>query len=190
MSKKNIKFLADESCDFVIVRSLRSAGYDVETFEKCSILFKFKEGENFNHPSTICRTYGAGRNTLSILRIKLKLHFVQNVEPDTEIGQKGAFCKGLTLFRLWSPFSSASDITVLKTSVEDKRILLTEDKDFGEWVFAHRETMAGVIFIRFPGNVRSKLGETVTLLVEEHGSDLLENFTVLEPGRARVRKPM
>ena len=55
-----------------------------ETFEKCSILFKFKEGENFNH-----------RNTLSILRIALKLHFVQNVESDTEIGQKGAFCKGL-----------------------------------------------------------------------------------------------
>jgi len=59
-------------------------------------LFKFKEGENVNH-----------RNTLSILRVKLKLHFVQNVEPDpgeigfafhragTEIGQKGAFCKGL-----------------------------------------------------------------------------------------------
>ncbi len=46
--------------------------------------FKFKEGENFNH-----------RNKLSILRIALKLHFVQNVEPDTEIGQKGAFCKGL-----------------------------------------------------------------------------------------------
>jgi hypothetical protein len=34
-------------------------GYD-ETFEKCSILFKFKEDENFNH-----------RNTLSILRIKI-----------------------------------------------------------------------------------------------------------------------
>ena len=31
-----------------------------ETFEKCSILFKAKEGENFNH-----------RNTLSILRIKI-----------------------------------------------------------------------------------------------------------------------
>ncbi len=46
--------------------------------------FKFKEGENFNH-----------RNTSSILRIAQKLHFVQNVEPDTEIGQKGAFCKGL-----------------------------------------------------------------------------------------------
>jgi len=31
-----------------------------ETFEKCSISFKFKEGENFKH-----------RNTLSISRIKI-----------------------------------------------------------------------------------------------------------------------
>jgi len=31
-----------------------------ETFEKCPILFKAKEGDNFNH-----------RNTLSILRIKI-----------------------------------------------------------------------------------------------------------------------
>jgi len=44
-----------------------------ESFEKCSILFKAKEGEKINHPSTICRTYGAGAG----------------------IGQKGAFCKGL-----------------------------------------------------------------------------------------------
>jgi len=58
-------------------------------------LFKFKEGENFNRPCTIFRTYGAGRNILSILRIKLKLHLVQNVELDTEIGQEEVFCKDL-----------------------------------------------------------------------------------------------
>jgi hypothetical protein len=46
---------------------------------------------------------------LSISRIKLKLHFVHNVETDpreigsafhgagAEIGQKGAFCKGLMM---------------------------------------------------------------------------------------------
>ena len=67
-----------------------------ETFEKCPISFKFKEDENFNHPSTICRTYGAGRNTWSISRIALKLHFVQNFDSDAEIGRKGAFCKSLT----------------------------------------------------------------------------------------------
>jgi len=45
---------------------------------------KFKEGENFNR-----------RNTLSILRIALKLHCVPKFEPDTEIEQKGVFFKGL-----------------------------------------------------------------------------------------------
>ena len=76
--------------------------------------FKFKEGENFNHPDEI----GTGIHTLSILRIALKLHFVQNVEPNpreigsafhgagTEIGQKGAFCKGLILLMvLCMPFN-------------------------------------------------------------------------------------
>ncbi len=44
---------------------------EYETFEKCSFLFKFKKGENFNRPSTIYRTYGVGRSTLSILRIEI-----------------------------------------------------------------------------------------------------------------------
>jgi len=48
-------------------------------------LFKFKEGENFNH-----------RNTLSILRINPpKFGGGLKFEPDKEIGQKGTFCKGL-----------------------------------------------------------------------------------------------
>jgi len=55
-----------------------------ETFEKCSILFEYKEGENFNR-----------RNILNISRIALKLHSVPKFEPDAVIGQKGTFCKGL-----------------------------------------------------------------------------------------------
>jgi len=55
-----------------------------EDLEKCLILFKFKKDEDLNH-----------RHTLSISRIELKLHFVQNAESDTEIGQKGTFFKDL-----------------------------------------------------------------------------------------------
>ncbi len=52
--------------------------------------FKFKEDENFNH-----------RNTLSILRIALKLHYVPKFESDTGtlvkrqryLGKKGRFAK-------------------------------------------------------------------------------------------------
>jgi hypothetical protein len=40
--------------------SILTINFRFETFEKRSILFKAKEGENFNH-----------KNTLSILRIKI-----------------------------------------------------------------------------------------------------------------------
>ena len=120
MSEQNIKFLADESCDFAVVRKLRALGYDV----------------------------------LAVVE----------------------------------EFPSASDLQVLKCAVDEKCILLTEDKDFGEWVFAHREETHGVVFIRFPANMRQELPKAVSFLITEHGSDLTKSFTVLEPGRARIRR--
>ena len=50
---------------------------------------------NFNHPDE--KIIGTGIHTLSISSIKLKLHFVPNVETDAEIGQKRAFCEGLVV---------------------------------------------------------------------------------------------
>ncbi|MGD9262629.1 MAG: DUF5615 family PIN-like protein [Desulfobacterales bacterium] len=84
------------------------------------------------------------------------------------------------------PFSS--DHQVLRHATKKRRILLTEDKDFGEWVFAHGENVSGVILIRFPANARRQLGEEIKALVDIHGLELMRNFVVLEPGRARIRK--
>ena len=92
-----VKFLADESCDFIVVRTLRSGGYDV----------------------------------LSVAE----------------------------------SFPSVSDLKVIQQAIKEERILLTEDKDFGEWVFAHGKDGAGVILIRFPGNARTQLGEEIRLLM-------------------------
>jgi len=83
---------------------------------------------------------------------------------------------------------SASDQQVLRHAAKEKRILLTEDKDFGEWVFAHGENVSGVILIRFPANARRQLSEEIKVLVDIHGLQLMRNFVVLEPGRARIRK--
>jgi len=46
-----------------------------------------------------------------------------------------------------------TDFNILKTATNDNRILLTEDKDFGEWVFAHKSETLGVILIRYPSLV-------------------------------------
>ncbi|MCK4468585.1 MAG: hypothetical protein KAU60_09560 [Desulfobacterales bacterium] len=58
------------------------AGSLKETFEKCSILLKFKEGEDFNR-----------RNILNISRIALKLHSVQNLSLTPKLGKRGRFAK-------------------------------------------------------------------------------------------------
>jgi hypothetical protein len=34
------------------------------------------------------------------------------------------------------------------------RVLITEDRDFGELVHAHHHSAAGVVFVKFPSRVR------------------------------------
>jgi Uncharacterized protein conserved in bacteria len=93
-----MQFLADESCDFAVVRVLRTAGYDVMA--------------------------------------------VRDMIP------------------------GAADEAVITLALQESRILLTEDKDFGQLVFASSMESPGVIFIRFPANARKPMADTVLELVE------------------------
>ncbi len=52
----------------------------------------------------------------------------------------------------------AADSEVIKLALRQKRILLTEDKDFGQLVYAHGQRSLGVIFLRFPVSVRDEIG--------------------------------
>jgi len=44
----------------------------------------------------------------------------------------------------------ASDLKVLESAFEDRRILITEDKDFGEWVFGHKRATVGTFWFVIP----------------------------------------
>jgi predicted nuclease of predicted toxin-antitoxin system len=117
-----MRFLADESCDFSVVRALRSADHDVIA--------------------------------------------ITEVSPREE------------------------DDAVMKRAVEGSCILITEDKDFGQLVYANMQRTGGVIFIRFPARARRSLPATVVELVRRRGESLIGNFTVVQPGRVRTgRKP-
>jgi predicted nuclease of predicted toxin-antitoxin system len=83
-----MRFLADESCDFILVRELRAAGHDVLA--------------------------------------------VSEITPRAE------------------------DSEVIDLALRGKRILLTEDKDFGQLVYAHGQETLGVIFLRFPSPFERK----------------------------------
>lgn len=83
----------------------------------------------------------------------------------------------------------SSDVEVVALAVRDGRVLLTEDKDFGQLVFAEKRATAGVILIRYPGNPRSILAQAVAGLVAEQGERLASRFVVIEPGRVRLGPP-
>jgi hypothetical protein len=84
--------------------------------------------------------------------------------------------------------SSLPDEAVLELAVAENRLLIAEDKDFGEWFFAHQHAMTGILLIRYPASLRSSMDAAVIDLIGGHAPELDGSFTVLEPGRARIRK--
>jgi predicted nuclease of predicted toxin-antitoxin system len=115
-----LRFLADESCDFGVVRALRAEGYDVVALSEIT--------------------------------------------------------------------SHTIDSEVIAQAYREKRILLTEDKDFGQLVFASQADSAGVILIRFPGNARKALQETVVKLILERRDEIQNAFVVIQPSHIRVSR--
>ncbi len=114
-----LKLLADESCDFAIVRSLRAANCDLKAVAE--------------------------------------------------------------------EMPGESDFVVLQRAINENRLLLTEDKDFGEWVFAHGSVIPGVIFFRYPSHFRKSMARMAFELISKRYTDLIGKFTVVEPGRFRIR---
>lgn len=82
--------------------------------------------------------------------------------------------------------SGSDDAIVMDLAFRDNRVLLTEDKDFGQLVYAHSQQSSGVIFIRYPANARKTLPKAVVALVSEPEVNLGSSFVVMNPGRIRV----
>ena len=78
-----------------------------------------------------------------------------------------------------------TDEQVLERALNERRVL-TEDRDFGELVYARGRSSAGVILIRFPNRARHAKPATVVEAVAKLGSRLRDAFTVIEAGRVRI----
>ena len=113
-----MRFLADESCDFTVVRALRSSGHDV-----------------------------------------LAVSEFQRRSVDEEL---------------------------MELALAERRILLTEDKDFGWLAFVRKMKSPGVILIRFPVSARTLLAESILRLLRQHASLIEGAFVDLRPGSIRL----
>lgn len=113
-----MRIIADESCDFAIIRGLRDAGYDVMAVAES--------------------------------------------------------------------MAGSSDERVIEVATSERKLLITEDKDFGQLVFAAATKSSGIILVRYPALARSVLVRELNKLLSERGNALYDLFVVLEPGRTRI----
>jgi len=81
----------------------------------------------------------------------------------------------------------ADDAKVFRLAVRDQRILVTEDKDFGQLVFAGLAGKGTVIFLRYPWSVRLQIGKTLLDWLAKNGEKQLSGtFIVVQPGKIRT----
>ena len=94
--------------------------------------------------------------------------------------------EGFDVLSVAETMAGADDESVIALALREGRILLTEDKDFGQLVFAAGSKSVGVILTRFSAGARSALGARMLDLVRKHADRLTGSFVVLQPKRIRI----
>jgi predicted nuclease of predicted toxin-antitoxin system len=81
---------------------------------------------------------------------------------------------------------SIPDPEVLSLAYQEKRILITGDRDFGEWVFRFKHPHAGVIFLRLGTYAPLSLKIERLSFVLTNYTDQLDEFLVVKKDTVRV----
>jgi len=81
-----------------------------------------------------------------------------------------------------------SDTDVIALALREKRLLLTEDKDFGDLVFRRERAVPGVVLIRIGSETPIMKTARLAAAVERYGEGLWGRYTVIEEGRFRSRR--
>lgn len=81
----------------------------------------------------------------------------------------------------------ARDFEVIEMSKKSERVILTEDKDFGEWVYSHNEDGISVILLRYSPPETERILTILANFILERGNDLFGTFTTVTVRKIRIR---
>ena len=85
-------------------------------------------------------------------------------------------------------FPSTPDVDVLSIAYKEKRVLITNDKDFGELVFKDKKGSHGVILIRMPFNTTEEKIIKLDQVLKAKATRIIKAFTVITESKVRIRK--
>ena len=88
----------------------------------------------------------------------------------------------------WIPEYDASitDEDLLDLANQEQRILITNDKDFGELVFRQQSVTSGIILLRIKGQDVLRKITLVKKLLRDHSDRLLRHFVVISDNKIRI----
>ena len=95
--------------------------------------------------------------------------------------------KGYKVITVIENYTGYKDFEILKLADENRAVIITEDRDFGEWIFAHRIKSSGIIFLRCEYKDREKIIEMLIAVLDKYSFDLYDKFTVITPDKIRIR---
>lgn len=84
--------------------------------------------------------------------------------------------------------AGTDDEKILQLANQEDRILMTRDKDFGELAYRDKKVHAGIILNRLFELSSERKAEIVSKVVRDFGEELIGAFTVIQPGKIRMRK--
>ena len=67
------------------------------------------------------------------------------------------------------------------------KIIITEDKDFGEWVFAHNFDFISVILLRYHQKNLDDIIQTLLTLIKNMPESLFGKFITITTKKIRIR---
>jgi predicted nuclease of predicted toxin-antitoxin system len=79
-----------------------------------------------------------------------------------------------------------SDEALLSMAVMEKRIVITNDKDFGELAFRQRQSLGGIILLRVKGQRTQDKIRVLGSLLRDHQEKITGSLIVLSKDRIRI----
>jgi predicted nuclease of predicted toxin-antitoxin system len=79
------------------------------------------------------------------------------------------------------------DEKLLERANSESRILITNDKDFGELVYFQKKVTSGILLMRFVSEKSSFKIRFLKAVLKDYGHRLISAFTVVSESKVRIR---
>ncbi len=95
---------------------------------------------------------------------------------------------GIEVLSIYETSRGIRDEQIIESSRNPPCIILTEDKDFGEWVFAHGIRDISVVFLQYTFAETALLKTILAVLLSEKSNELIGCFTTVTVRKIRSRR--